>query len=460
MRSLVAGFALISISLARAFGQQAPQPAFSARPQPALIDERLDIRLSGLPANRTVTIRARSAAQDGLAWRSQASFVSRSDGTIVLNAQAPVSGDYQGVDGMGLFWSMQPDSEPKSGDHSFFATPGGTAPVVTLLEAWSGDRKLASIRIDRNCARPGVHRLPIAEDGIIGVLYEPGDGRPHPGLIVLGGSEGGLSESDSAMFASRGFTALSLAYFGAGRMPPTLQNIPIEYFGRAIEWLRRRREVDGCFVGIYGASRGAEAALIAAATYTVEAVIARSPSHLRWEGVTAGHLPGGPAWTFGGRPLPYVSNYIPLTFAATYVWDTLTGTPVRQTPLFLADLAHSKDTASAEIPVERIAGPVLLLSGRDDQIWPSSLMAARLIKRLRQANRPYRDESMTYDGVGHWIPLAYVPIRGLRQNMKLAIGGTPEGIAKAQADSWPRILRFLADASATSQQSRGGRKAP
>jgi dienelactone hydrolase len=449
VRSLAAAYALIAISLMAAWrgsDHQVPQLAFSVKPQPALMDERLDIQVSGLPANRTIRIRAKSVAQDGLGWRSEASFISRSDGTIALNAQAPASGDYEGVDGMGLFWSMKPDSEPKRGDHSFFSTTDCTAPIITELEAWLGNQELASVKIERNYAWRGVHRLPIAEDGIVGVLYEPGDGRAHPGLIVLGGSEGGFSESEAAMFASRGFTALSLAYFGVDRLPPTLQKIPIEYFGRAIEWMRRRREVNGGFVGIYGASRGAEAALITAATYSVGAVIARSPSHVRWEGVTAGHFPGGPAWTFDGKPLSYVPNYIPFDFAASYVWNTVTGRPVQQTPLFLTDLTHCKDTGSAEIPVERIAGPVLLLSGRDDQIWPSSMMAARLIKRLRQGSRAYRDENITYDGVGHWLPLAYVPTRGLRQNMKLAIGGTPEGTANAQSDSWPRILRFLAEA--------------
>jgi len=345
---------------------------------------------------------------------------------------------------MGLFWAMKPDAEPKIGDHSFFTTKDYTSPIITELEAWLGNQKLAFIKIERSYARRGVHRVPVAEGGIVGVLYEPGDGRAHPGLVVLGGSEGGFSEAEAAMFASRGFTALSLAYFGVDRLPPTLQRIPIEYFGRAIEWMRRRREVNGRFVGICGASRGAEAALITAAAYGVGAVVARSPSHVRWEGVTARHFPGGPAWTLDGQPLSYVPNYIPFGWGVSYVWNTVTGRSVRLTPLFLADLRRYKNVAGAEIPVEGIAGPVLLSSGLDDQIWPSSMMAGHLIQRLRRGSRAYRDENMTYGGVGHWLPLAYVPIRGSRQNMTLEIGGSPEGTANAQADIWSRILRFLA----------------
>jgi hypothetical protein len=126
-----------------------------------------------------------------------------------------------------------------------------------------------------------------------------------------------------------------------------------------------------------------------------------------------------------------------------YAWNRMVGNPVRQTPLFLQDLAAFGSTARAEIPVEHIQGPVLLLSGSDDQIWPSSLMATQIMERLQRNHHPYRDEHLAYAGAGHWIPSAYVPTQGSRKEMNLAIGGTPEAIAKAQADSWPKILFFL-----------------
>ncbi|MEO0900275.1 MAG: acyl-CoA thioester hydrolase/BAAT C-terminal domain-containing protein, partial [Bacteroidota bacterium] len=37
---------------------------------------------------------------------------------------------------------------------------------------------------------------------------------------------------------------------------------------------------------------------------------------------------------------------------------------------------------SAVIPVEKIAGPILLLSGRDDQVWPSATMSDMMEERL------------------------------------------------------------------------------
>ena len=424
-----------------------PVARFTVAPAQPLMDDRLEIKASGLPPNQSITLYATSVAQDRLEWRSVAVFTSRPDGTVDLGAQAPVSGTYRGIDAMGLFWSMEPDADAKSGDHAFFAWSDWLEPVVTEIEAKRGKEVLASVRIERRFARPGVWRTAIAEDGIVGVLYNPGDRQRHPGVIVIGGSEGGFGGPEAAMLASHGFTALALAYFGVDGLPPTLQSIPIEYFEKAVPWMRARAEVDPGRMAVFGISRGTEAALtLAADNPHPEAVVARAPSHVRWEGLTARRLPGGPAWTLAGRPLPYVPNRIPPGFALRYLWDNMVGAAVRQTPLFLEDLAYFGDTSDAEIPVEKIRGPVLLLSGQDDQIWPSPLMAERIMERLRRNRHPEQDVHLSYEGAGHWLPTGYVPMRGWRKDMKIAIGGTPEGTTRAQADSWPKILRFLTSA--------------
>ena len=419
---------------------------FAVSPAEPLMDERLAISVSGLPPNRLIIVRARSKAQDQLWWRSEAVFNSGPEGTIDLQTQAPVSGTYRGVDGMGLFWSMKPGPDTRNGDHGFFAVTDWFQPIATEIEATDAGQTLGSVVIDRRFARRGMRCTAIAENGMVGVLCGPGDGHRHPGVMVIGGSEGGLGLPDTAvLLASHGFTTLSLAYFGAKGLPATLQNIPIEYFGKALEWMRARPETDPGFVAVLGASRGAEAALQFAAAYPqVAAVVARSPSHVRWEGGTARQLPGGPAWTYQGKPLAYIPIRIPVWFASQYVWDSMVGDPVPFTQLFLHDLETFGDTASVEIPVEDIHGPVLLLSGKDDRKWPSFLMATLLMERLRRHGHPYADQHLSYDGAGHWIPCEYLPTAGSRHGM---IGGAPEGTAWAQADSWPKILHFLIQAS-------------
>lgn len=440
---------LLASNVCIAAANQGPRATFVVAPARPLLDDRLSISISGLPPNRLITIKASSKAPDQLWWRSEAVFNSGAQGTIDLRSQAPVSGSYRGADGMGLFWSMKPDAATKFGDHAFFAIADWFQPIVTEIDAVDAGQTLGSVVIERHLAKPGVRCTEIAQDGIDGLLCDPGDGRRHPGVIVLGGSEGGVGMPDAAvLLATHGFTAMSLAYFGSPGLPPTLQNIPIENFGKALQWMRARPETDPQFVAVFGVSRGAEAALEFAATYSdVSAVVARSPSYVRWEGATARQLPGGPIWTWQRKPLTYVPIRIPVWFGAQYIWDSAMGDPIRQTPLFLHDLDAFGSTDSAEIPVENIHGPVLLLSGKDDQIWPSSLMGARLMQRLNRHRHPYADQNVSYDAVGHWIPLEYLPTAGDRQKLKLLIGGTPEGVAAAQADSWPKILRFLVQAS-------------
>ena len=105
------------------------------------------------------------------------------------------------------------------------------------------------------------------------------------------------------------------------------------------------------------------------------------------------------------------------------------------------------DTSRAEIPVERIAGPILLLAGKDDQIWLSYPMAQRIMARLKARGHPYPDALAAYDRVGHPVPYAYIPLAGDRRHARFDVGGTPPGTARAQADAWPRILAFLAAAA-------------
>ncbi len=426
----------------------ADQPAhatFAITPAQPLMDERLSIRISSLPPNGPVMIRARSKACDQLCWRSEAVFQSGADGAIDLGSQAPLSGTYRTVDAMGLFWSMQPDTKPKKADHAFFAVEDWFSPIITEFEAVCENQIVGRARVERRFAKPAVQCTAVKEDGIAAFLYEPGDGQKHPGVIVLGGSEGGFGgQSEAAMLASRGFAALSLAYFGVKGLPPTLQNIPIEYFGKAIQWLRARPGVDADAIVLFGGSRGAEAALLVGAAYPeVKAVIAKAPAHVYWEGLTASTMPGGPAWTSAGEPLPYVRNRIGFGVVTRFAWSKLTGAPMPLTPMFLENLDDAARGPDAEIRVENIRGPVLLISGKEDLLWPSSLMGNRVLERLRQKGHPYADTHLSYEGAGHSLPCAYLPTAGSRQQLKRAIGGTPEGTAKAQADLWPRILRFL-----------------
>jgi hypothetical protein len=63
--------------------------------------------------------------------------------------------------------------------------------------------------------------------------------------------------------------------------------------------------------------------------------------------------------------------------------------------------------------------------------------------RLKQHGHAYHDVHLSYDQVGHSIPCEYLPTAGDFGGLRLVIGGTAEGVAKAQRDSWPRCRAAL-----------------
>jgi dienelactone hydrolase len=290
---------------------------------------------------------------------------------------------------------------------------------------------------------PGVRSIVVREDGIVGTLFLPAGPPPYPVVITLGGSAPGIFSMPALPFAAQGIATLALAYFGVPSLPPELERIPVEYFGRAIKWLANRDEIRLATLGIAGGSRGGELALLIAATYPeIRAVVGWAPSGVLYAGLSQNAGVRVAAWCQGGRDLPF-DRFDP----AAVDWHRR---PIRLTPGFLAGLSDSAATSAAEIPVEGINGPVLLISGSDDQVWSASLLAEIAVRRLRERSHPFAVEHLCYEGAGHGImpPRPYPssgathfvhPVKGY----DFEHGGSPELNAKASADSWERILKFF-----------------
>src|SRR5690625_7082273 len=96
---------------------------------------------------------------------------------------------------------------------------------------------LTTTTIIREVVPPDVDRFPVREQVLVGTFFYHPKSRPLPTVIVLGGSEGGLRESNAALLASYGFNSLALAYFGIEDLPKELVNIPLDYIEKAIGWL-------------------------------------------------------------------------------------------------------------------------------------------------------------------------------------------------------------------------------
>lgn len=292
-------------------------------------------------------------------------------------------------------------------------------------------------------------RQPVREGGLVGTLFLPAAPVPRAAVLALGGAGGGLSEGAAETLASEGFAALALAYFGLEGLPRELVEIPLEYFEGAIAWLRRHPMVDAGRVAVVGNSKGGELALLLGATYPgdVGAVVGYAPSAVVWQGIAFDRevYHGGPRspWALRGEAVPFVPLARPGAHEMIRMTESfLEDRPISTRDLYERALQDEAAVAAASIPVEEIEAPVLLISGTDDRLWPSTRLSEMAIERLKAHERPFRREHLRYEGAGHMIaPRGYRPAEPWTRRFEL--GGSREANSFANTDSWPRVLAFL-----------------
>ena len=418
---------------------------FTVEPNEVLVDEPVRISVEGVQPGKRVTLLAALRDDLGRTWQSEASFAADESGCVDVGAQSPESGSYAGVDPMGLVWSMSLD--PAETNLALFAKTGINPTEIMFTASIESRRELRATLLQRYVA-PDVERIPVRDEELRGTLFLPPGEERQPAVIVIGGSGGGLQEGHAALFASRGIAALALAYFAFEDLPRYLIDIPVEYFETAIRWMLTHERVDPSRLVLVGKSRGAELALQLGSMFQeVRGVIGYVPSHVIWSGIGNAGRGEAFAWTYDGAGLPFVGN----AMSPEQATEIFSQERIPLTPMFLINLKNEAGYQDAMIPVERINGPVLLLSGSDDQMWPSSLMGERVIERLKTHGHPYFHQHIAYPNAGHMILMPYLQTtRNYSQHpvtkQVYAFGGTPEGYARANRNSWDRILRFFAEA--------------
>lgn len=415
-------------------------PELLIAPNSALVDEPLCIRLTGFAPKQQVTLTARTTDGAGHLWSSQATFAADGAGVVDLATAAPLDGSYTGADAMGLCWAMAPDPAPAETAATSFVLRG-LEPLHVTITASIADEVATTATVERRFLAPGVARVEVRERGLVGTYFRPAGAGPHPTVLALGGSSGGLREQQAALLAAHGIAALALAYFAYDGLPERLANIPLEYFETALEWLAAQPGVDADRLAVMGISRGAELALLLGASYPlVRRVVAISPSAVVWGATGA----DAPTWTRLGQPVPRMPNRATAEQAA----EIFQRQPLAAAPWYSINLDDPAACAAAAIPVERIAGPVLLVSGEEDALWPSVRMGEMIMARLRAHGHPYPDRHLRYPGAGHLIGIPSLPpsIRPARHpalGLTIAYGGNPRDQARANVDSWHTMLAFL-----------------
>lgn len=427
---------------------------FTATPADALVDVPRHIAASGLLPHEEVTVSACTLRGKGVPWRAEARFRADAQGCVDLQRDAPTSGSYAGASAMGLLWSQLPDA---AGAPREIFLADAVAPLTTTLTLRRADGSELQALLLQRLQAEGVARREVREDfngeRLVGSLFLPPGPGPHPAVLVLNGSGGGINEPRAALYASRGVAALALGYFKAPGLSDYISNTRLEIFEAALRWMHHTLQPKNGFVALSGQSRGGELVLLLGSMFPqlVSAVIAYVPGavvHCAQNACDPALGREGPAWLYRGQPLPHVwENNRTASWAP---WDD-GPEPRRHAHALLTALQDAQAVERARIPVEKINGPVLLLSAGDDGSWPSTLYSRMVTERLAAQGHPHAVQHLDFEGAGHSVLFPYMPTTQLGYAHPVSgrlstTGGTAPANAHADEASWAGVRRFLEQA--------------
>jgi len=292
-------------------------------------------------------------------------------------------------------------------------------------------------------------RLDLRDDDLVGTFACPDESGPFPPVLTLGGSDGGISEVYLNLLVPEGFACLALAYFGTAHLPRSLVEVPLERVERGLRWLAAHPQSatrDGR-VGLIGGSKGGELALVVAAMYPdlVGPVVAYTPSSVVWAGIDFSSPRGTmrSSWSRGAAPLVFVP-YPP------GVAPVMSDRGMTILPIYERGLENLDAVEAAAIPIERATGPILLISGGDDHMWPAARMCGMAMERMARHGRARAVRHLNYPEAGHvLVPRRAAPPNVPQMPMMFDLGGTPGAANAAHDDAWPQVIAHLRQSGAT-----------
>ena len=286
----------------------------------------------------------------------------------------------------------------------------------------------------------------VERDGFYGYYYEPVENKfPGKSMVICTGSDGSflLAKLGSAYFVDAGMPVLALGYFNVPGTPNDPLLCPVEYMQNAVNWLRNNKHMH---VGVWGISLGGEYSLLCGSLFSeIECVVACSPVHIVTQ---CGSFNGG-LHCCAGSPFSMNGKAVPCVMAGNTKEETdaivkrMKKNMVKHLEpdmlFFYNELLRGPHSEEADIRVENINGPVLLISGKEDVMVPADWTCEEVMKRLKEHNFSHSFRHNSYSPLSHYA----CPLRPMTSSMFKVERHRAKECDASRARAWADTLDFL-----------------
>ena len=108
---------------------------------------------------------------------------------------------------------------------------------------------------------------------------------------------------------------------------------------------------------------------------------------------------------------------------------------------------YKEEHEACRIPVENLSSKILLLVGEYDAGIPSDIVGTRIYERFKNHGKTDQCDLIIYPKAGHLIEPPHMPLCTHSYQKEFGCfsewGGEPKPHARAQEDSWSRMIEFF-----------------
>eukprot|EP00057_Strongylocentrotus_purpuratus_P000466 XP_001176941.2 PREDICTED: acyl-coenzyme A amino acid N-acyltransferase 1 isoform X2 [Strongylocentrotus purpuratus] len=425
-----------------------PVPKVQVLPKYSLNDEDLHIKATGLRPCQRVTLRAHVFTESGkYRFESHAQYEADDRGIVEVEKAPSLGGSYQGIEPMGLLWSLEPAPEiahkrPRLVKRNIQKPFIYTFQLVddvdnVVMHSTSVERWYLASYVERHLVQHGI------ADGCLYIPKKKGSSDPMPVLLDIRGGVPFLVEDRPSLMASHGFAVFSIDYFRKMMAGRRIFNEKCRYFDLKIfldifEFIANHPRLDSSRVGIVSSCLGSVLALQAAARLKdmVPIRCVAATGCVDFLGYEIGlRLPDG-------RTIePYKNSDHEEVVEDTdggYIWQ-------------LSDFnAFDNLQGDFVIPVEDISCPMLFITNGDDQHIPSYKRMTAMKERIERVGKGNLLETIHLEGAGHYIDAPYLPLCR-KNNMDPTLpypvcgvnGGEPRLHGYALNKAWRKTINWF-----------------